>query len=131
MSHKYTIGDRVSFHSDIISNKIVWGTIYGKDSYCGRPRYHVYRDDGMIGGAPNSGWFLLEKSIIASITTHSSQIPADVDIIPLTKNYTFTNNKAVTRKTPDLSDWKTWRNSTLQSGECVCGIIKKNCDYHR
>ena len=31
----------------------------------------------------------------------------------------------------DEPDWKLLRDSSVQNNECVCGINKKQCEYHR
>jgi hypothetical protein len=39
--------------------------------------------------------------------------------------------QAVSQATPsqDISDWRAWQHKA--PGECVCGIPKSQCDYHR
>lgn len=32
---------------------------------------------------------------------------------------------------PDISDWRAWRDSGLQPGECVCRIQRSKCDFHK
>jgi hypothetical protein len=43
-----------------------------------------------------------------------------------------TSKVSIARTEPkevDVSDWKTWRHNV--PGECVCGIPKERCTYHR
>lgn len=30
----------------------------------------------------------------------------------------------------DINDWKTWRDSSMKSGDCACCIPKSQCKYH-
>lgn len=38
-------------------------------------------------------------------------------------------SKVVQVTTPDVSDWRAWVHNV--PGECVCGIPRERCDYHR
>lgn len=42
------------------------------------------------------------------------------------------SNKPTTQVKPDTNEWKLWRDSSIEKGNCVCGIPKSSglCKYH-
>ena len=35
------------------------------------------------------------------------------------------------KTTVNISDWRTWRDTSMKAGDCPCCIPRQQCDYHR
>lgn len=103
------IGDKVKCINDK-STCLRFGKIYTVKEDC--QQYDAYYFEEEPGGWHYDRFELVERS--EPITLRPAKMAGKQDRIATE---------------PDLSNWQSWANN--KPGECVCGILRTTCEYHR